>query len=77
MATGSHLPPLVSTLTASVSRLKSVAGNAVKFTDRGTISLRASLMEEDCKQLLIRFEAPDTGLGIAPEKLPLLFQAFE
>lgn len=53
------------------------AGNAVKFTDRGTVSLRARLLEEEEGHLMIRFEVRDTGVGIAPEKLPRLFEAFE
>lgn len=53
------------------------AGNAVKFTKRGRIILRAKLLEEDDERLLLRFEVEDTGIGIAPEKLPKLFQAFE
>ncbi len=57
--------------------LLNYAGNAVKFTDRGTVSLRANLVEEDGGHLLVRFEVRDTGLGIAPEKLPQLFEAFE
>lgn len=53
------------------------ASNAVKFTERGRIILRAKLLEEDDERLLLRFEVEDTGIGIAPEKLPKLFQAFE
>jgi len=52
-------------------------GNAVKFTERGTIILRARLIEENDDNVLIRFEAEDTGIGIDPEHLPRLFHAFE
>ena len=51
--------------------------NAVKFTQEGRITLRAILLEENDRGLLIRFEVEDTGIGIAPEKLPGLFKAFE
>jgi CheY-like chemotaxis protein len=54
-----------------------LAGNAVKFTDRGSIVLGAKLVNDDGDYLLVRFEVADTGVGIAPDKLPLLFQAFE
>ena len=57
--------------------LLNYAGNAVKFTDHGSIALRAQVREEDADGLLIRFEVEDTGIGIAPEVLPTLFQAFE
>ncbi len=61
--------------------LLNLAGNALKFTEQGSISLRALLVdasEEDNNEgLLVRFEVCDTGVGIAPERLGALFQAFE
>ncbi len=57
--------------------LLNYAGNAVKFTERGTISLRAKLLEETGDQLTVRFEVQDTGIGIAPDELSRLFQPFE
>ncbi|MDP2810017.1 MAG: response regulator [Rhodocyclaceae bacterium] len=57
--------------------LLNYAGNAVKFTEQGTITLRAVLLEEADDRLLVRFEVRDTGIGIAPETLPKLFAAFE
>ncbi|MBV8123411.1 MAG: PAS domain S-box protein [Burkholderiaceae bacterium] len=52
------------------------AGNAIKFTPRGSIAVRARLLEEDEQGLLLRFEVQDTGIGIPPEEIPSLFQAF-
>jgi PAS domain S-box-containing protein len=51
--------------------------NAVKFTDRGQITLRATLVEVHEDKLTARFEVQDTGIGIEPEALPRLFEAFE
>ena len=53
------------------------ASNAVKFTERGAITLRALLLSEQAERLLVRFEVQDSGVGVAPEHLPRLFEAFE
>jgi CheY-like chemotaxis protein len=52
-------------------------GNAIKFTERGTITLRTRIIEETSNDILFRFEVADTGIGIAAEHLPRLFHAFE
>ena len=56
--------------------LLNFAGNAVKFTEEGGITLRARLVEESNNEVLIRFEVEDSGIGIAPDILPDLFQPF-
>ncbi|MDD3483436.1 CHASE domain-containing protein [Azovibrio restrictus] len=57
--------------------LLNFASNAVKFTEQGTVFLRAILLEEGATTLLVRFEVEDTGIGIAPEVLERLFNEFE
>ncbi|MDD5390137.1 MAG: PAS domain S-box protein [Gallionellaceae bacterium] len=57
--------------------LLNYAGNAIKFTEHGTIFLRAKLLGENDEELRVRFEVQDTGIGIAPDALPRLFAAFE
>ncbi len=57
--------------------LLNFAGNAVKFTERGSIALRARVLETREEQQLVRFEVQDTGIGIEPERLARLFQAFQ
>jgi two-component system sensor histidine kinase/response regulator len=72
-------------LNGDVMRLRQAllnfAGNALKFTERGGIALRARLIDEGSDRedgaMLVRFEVSDTGIGIAPERLAALFQAFE
>lgn len=57
--------------------LLNYAGNAVKFTESGTITLRAILLEDLGESLHVRFEVQDTGIGIPAEIVPGLFRAFE
>ena len=51
--------------------------NAVKFTESGTIQVRARGEQETSADVLVRFEVEDSGVGIAPEALARLFQPFE
>jgi PAS domain S-box-containing protein len=57
--------------------LLNYAGNAVKFTEQGSITLRALKQEETADAVTVRFEVTDTGIGIAPEAMTRLFSAFE
>lgn len=57
--------------------LLNYATNAIKFTDKGSVTLRVLQQEETDDSVTVRFEVEDTGIGIPPETLPLLFSAFE
>jgi hypothetical protein len=72
-----HLPPLLGDVTRLQQALLNYVSNAIKFTDEGVITLRASLVDSDADSVLLRFEVEDTGIGIAEEDLPRLFGAFE
>ncbi len=55
-----------------------LAGNAVKFTERGSVRIAASVLPEGIGgQPAVRFEVIDTGIGIREDILPHLFQSFE
>ena len=56
--------------------LLNLAGNAVKFTDRGAIVLRARVVDESPGKLRVRFEVADAGAGIAPTAIARLFKPF-
>ena len=71
------LPPMLGDPTRLQQALLNYVSNAIKFTDAGVISLRASLIEADACSVLLRFEVEDTGIGIADDELPRLFNAFE
>jgi PAS domain S-box-containing protein len=57
--------------------LLNYAGNAVKFTEHGSVTLKIKKMHEDADSVLVRFEVADTGPGIDPETQAKLFSAFE
>ncbi len=51
-------------------------GNAIKFTDKGRVDLTLSSLEADGGGTVFRIAVKDTGIGIAADKLPLLFAKF-
>jgi signal transduction histidine kinase/CheY-like chemotaxis protein/HPt (histidine-containing phosphotransfer) domain-containing protein len=53
-----------------------LAGNAVKFTEKGSVRIVVSRCELSGDQPAIKFEVIDTGIGIREEVLPILFQPF-
>jgi two-component system sensor histidine kinase/response regulator len=57
--------------------LFNLVGNALKFTEQGTVTIRALRMEPGEEHFLVRFEVQDTGKGIAPEDQQRLFHDFE
>lgn len=56
--------------------LLNYTSNAIKFTDKGEITVHASILEESKSHLLLRFEVQDTGIGISVEAIDKLFKAF-
>jgi two-component system sensor histidine kinase BarA len=57
--------------------LLNLTGNAVKFTEHGSITVRARLQEDNPQDVLLRIDVADTGIGITPEQQQRLFTAFE
>ncbi|RCK81035.1 MAG: sensory box histidine kinase/response regulator [Candidatus Ozemobacter sibiricus] len=51
-------------------------GNAVKFTNRGRISVIAKFLPDDTGRGLLRASVEDTGIGIPADKIDSLFQKF-
>jgi two-component system, sensor histidine kinase and response regulator len=56
--------------------LINLAGNAIKFTERGEVIVRVSIIEPGHDACLLRFEVHDTGIGIASEARKRIFGAF-
>jgi two-component system sensor histidine kinase/response regulator len=56
--------------------LINLVGNAMKFTEQGSIFIELSAATGTADEVILSFSVKDTGIGIAAEKQPLLFQAF-
>ncbi|HZV67119.1 MAG TPA: response regulator, partial [Telluria sp.] len=56
--------------------LVNLVGNAVKFTERGEVSLLVELLRREGDEVLLRFVVRDTGIGIAPEQQLQIFSPF-
>ena len=73
-------PGLPSTLRGDPGRLRQIlinlAGNAIKFTERGEVVVRASFVSATDSDVVVRFTVRDTGIGIPADKQALLFQKF-
>ncbi len=73
-----HLPgELLGDAVRLQQALLNYANNAVKFTESGSITVRARPVQEDDSEMHCRFEVEDTGIGIEPALLPRLFTRFE
>jgi PAS domain S-box-containing protein len=56
--------------------LTNLLGNAIKFTDMGSVVMRASALEESARTVTMRFEVRDTGAGISREAQSRIFDEF-
>ncbi|PPJ44168.1 hybrid sensor histidine kinase/response regulator [Pseudoxanthomonas sp. KAs_5_3] len=56
--------------------LTNLVGNAIKFTDRGSVTLVVRRLGETAAQHLLRFEVRDTGIGIDEDARGRLFHSF-
>lgn len=70
------MPPYIQTDESKLRQvLINILGNAIKFTQNGIVSLRVSVANE-LHPLTIQFAVSDTGIGIAPEEIDMLFEPF-
>lgn len=80
-----QLTPLPLVVNADEKRLRQVLinllGNAIKFTDKGSIKFKVASLENEQigekKEPKIRFQIEDTGVGITPEQISKIFLPFE
>jgi len=53
-----------------------LVGNAIKFTERGSVTVHVSTLEESEASVRLKFSVRDTGIGIAPEAQTRIFESF-
>jgi len=56
--------------------LINLLGNAIKFTERGSVALNVNVQKEVNNELILSFGVSDTGIGISHEHIDTLFEAF-
>jgi signal transduction histidine kinase/DNA-binding response OmpR family regulator len=73
-------PDVPATLLGDPVRLRQILlnllANAIRFTDEGDIAVMVSVREQDASSTTLRFQVVDTGIGIARNELPKVFEAF-
>ncbi len=73
-------PQLPATVIGDEMRLRQVlinlAGNAIKFTQHGSVVVSLNVMAQDKEQSTIIFAVQDSGIGIEPEQLSYVFEGF-
>ncbi len=76
-------PNLPEGIEADEKRLRQVLinllGNAIKFTDNGSVTLKLEVLEPEANIPIprLKFQIEDTGVGIAADQVSRIFQAFE
>ena len=73
-------PRLPRTVAGDAVRLRQIlgnlVGNALKFTERGSVIVSCQMVSADARRCVLRLEVSDTGIGIPAEARPRLFQPF-
>ena len=73
-------PEVPSLLSGDPGRLRQIvinlAGNAVKFTEKGEVVIAVNLEHESDSEVLLNFSVKDTGIGIPSDRIDALFSAF-
>jgi len=73
----SELPGVIGDGTRIQQALLNYVGNAIKFTQRGGVTIGVKVEADDGPQVIVRFEVTDTGIGIPAEALGKIFNSFE
>jgi two-component system sensor histidine kinase/response regulator len=57
--------------------LINLLNNAIKFTEKGSVSIKVSVLNKTRDSIQLKFEVQDTGIGISKENQPSVFNAFQ
>ncbi|HXP92560.1 MAG TPA: histidine kinase dimerization/phospho-acceptor domain-containing protein, partial [Candidatus Binatia bacterium] len=75
-----YVDPMIPQVRGDADRLRQILlnliSNAVKFTERGQVVVRALPLGTPGRYVMLRFEVQDTGIGIPADVVPQLFQPF-
>ncbi|HNX86298.1 MAG TPA: response regulator [Bacteroidales bacterium] len=76
-----HLPLMPDKLSGDPTRIRQILinllGNAIKFTDQGSVTLTVEVKEKEAGAALLKFSVKDTGIGIDPGRFDALFESYE
>ena len=56
--------------------MMNLAGNAIKFTEKGGVTISVTIEKESNDEFELRFSVKDTGIGIPPDKIDKIFESF-
>ncbi len=74
----SKVPQMIIGDTTRVQQiLLNTVGNAIKFTDKGEVSIYVKSLVTNQREVVLTFDIKDTGIGIPEEKLNSIFDSFE
>ena len=80
LSVGSSISPALDTLKGDAFVLRQVLanlmGNAVKFTESGSVTLSATIISSQETKTVVRFEVSDTGIGIPTRQQSKIFESF-
>ena len=76
-----HIKPDVPTaLKGDPGRIRQIiinlAGNSIKFTEKGHVIIRIETQKQENQSVLLHFIISDTGIGISPDKVEKIFESF-